>query len=626
MNGILPQPKRPHRRLWTAAVLGVLLAGVPAADALTTRGEIYPGVTVGAITVGGMSEAQARETLAARFAEFEETPLTFVQGAVQTTVPAGELIQFDAPETVKRAAAVGRGGDPLRAVKEKVRARLRGAKVEPVIQADPERMRIAVEQELGAVAERKPQDAQLIFAFNDGRASVTVHPEREGSELNLDAIVAATMAEVRDLKGAPIVIASRPVPPAVAAADLEPLLPEARTLLNRAPLTVKALGKSWTLTPQTIAGWLIISKGSSGSRLEISRELMGVYLDGIAKEVERAPQDATFELTADEKKVKKFQVGKSGLQLPRPENLELIDRALRDKTVEVELLTREAAPEVSTSHGAELYGIKELVSRATTNFKGSPPNRIKNIKRGAAILNGTLIKAQEEFSLLDALRPFTRENGYLAELVIKAAEGRTVPEIGGGLCQIGTTMFRTALNAGLPITARRNHSYRVSYYEPPVGMDATIYDPAPDFKFINDTGGWLLLLTHMEGNELTFELWGAKDGRTVAISEPEISNLRRPPEKKIIETADLPVGKIKCTEKPHVGSDARFTYAVTYADGRIEEQEFKSRYRPWQEVCLVGVAPVPQGAEAPTPPETPATAPETLPSADTLGVLGDIVQ
>ena len=199
--------------------------------------------------------------------------------------------------------------------------------------------------------------------------------------------------------------------------------------------------------------------------------------------------------------------------------------------------------------------------------------------------------------MLKVLIPFTEKAGWLPELVIKG--NKTVPELGGGLCQIGTTLFRAILASGLPITERQSHSYRVRYYEP-AGADATIYEPRPDFRFVNDTGNYLLINGYVEGDEVTFEVWGTKDGRTTLFTGrnetssifkllPKIFNITPPPPKKIVETLDLAPGKTKCTETAHAGADAEFTYSVTYANGTVKKETYRSHYRPWQAVCLVGV-------------------------------------
>jgi len=162
------------------------------------------------------------------------------------------------------------------------------------------------------------------------------------------------------------------------------------------------------------------------------------------------------------------------------------------------------------------------------------------------------------------------------------------------------------LDSGLPILERQNHSYRVSYYEP-AGTDATIYNPKPDFRFINDTGNHILIQTYINGDELIFEFWGTKDGRKVVQTKPVIYNITSPPPTKYIETADLPPEKIKCTERAHNGASTSFDYTVTYPNNEVKETVFDSHYRPWQEVCLVGVEPEKLEATEEKPPETDDT-------------------
>jgi len=139
-----------------------------------------------------------------------------------------------------------------------------------------------------------------------------------------------------------------------------------------------------------------------------------------------------------------------------------------------------------------------------------------------------------------------------------------------------------------------HHSYRVSYYEP-AGTDATIYNPRPDFRFINDTAHHILIQVRIEGNNLYFDMWGTNDGRIIEKTDPVIYNITSPGPTKIIETLDLEPGKKKCTERAHNGADAYFDYKVSYPAGIAstspitKEVRFSSHYIPWQEVCLLGV-------------------------------------
>jgi vancomycin resistance protein YoaR len=123
-----------------------------------------------------------------------------------------------------------------------------------------------------------------------------------------------------------------------------------------------------------------------------------------------------------------------------------------------------------------------------------------------------LIKPDETFSFNKTLGPVDSSTGYLPELVI--LENKTTPQFGGGMCQVSSTAFRAALNAGLPILERTAHAYPVSYYKP-FGVDATIYLPKPDLVFKNDTGKYIFIQTHIEGTKISFDFYGTKPQRSI---------------------------------------------------------------------------------------------------------------
>lgn len=262
----------------------------------------------------------------------------------------------------------------------------------------------------------------------------------------------------------------------------------------------------------------------------------------------------------------------------------------------VALTIRTQAPVITEEKLAEL-GIKERIGYGTTSFAGSPANRKANILNGVRLLSSALIKPGEEFSTVNTLGAVDGTTGFLPELVIK--ENQTVPEYGGGLCQVSTTLFRSVLNAGLKVTARSNHSYRVSYYEPPVGLDATIYLPKPDFKFLNDTGAYILVQGRVEGTKVIFELWGTSDGRTSTITDPIISNITEPGDPVYVETDTLFKGETKQTEKAHQGATTVVYYTVSRGGQVINKQTFKSVYKAWTAKYLVGTKDPPADGSAP---------------------------
>ena len=181
---------------------------------------------------------------------------------------------------------------------------------------------------------------------------------------------------------------------------------------------------------------------------------------------------------------------------------------------------KEHRPSVFSAEDFKKLSFPDKLSRGESNFAGSPSNRVHNIKVAQQRYNGLVLLSNETFSFNQYLGDVDAKNGYLEELVIK--ENVTTPEYGGGICQVSTTAFRAAMEAGLRITTRRNHSYPVAYYGAP-GYDATIYAPYTDLKFTNDTGHPVLIKTSIAGSQLIFDVWGTSDGRQVRINGPFIT-------------------------------------------------------------------------------------------------------
>jgi len=190
-----------------------------------------------------------------------------------------------------------------------------------------------------------------------------------------------------------------------------------------------------------------------------------------------------------------------------------------------------------------------ILGSATTHFYGSSRGRIHNIQTGAKKINGTIIKPGEVFSTLKALGNITYARGFTDALVI--AYGRTVKGIGGGLCQVSTTLFRAALQTGLPIVERHGHSYIVGYYG--YGLDATIYGPWLDMKFKNDTGHDIRIEARTTNNSITFILYGVYDGREAVISPVKVLEKVYPPKPLYMKDYSLKKGKYWCIEQVSCG-------------------------------------------------------------------------
>ncbi|MBI2484362.1 VanW family protein, partial [Candidatus Uhrbacteria bacterium] len=320
--------------------------------------------------------------------------------------------------------------------------------------------------------------------------------------------------------------------------------------------------------------------------IALNTDTVRSYLESkVAPDISIAIQQQKYEIKHG--KVTTFQHARDGQELDREQSINAIESALLNtvRTPAIELRSKQI-PALPSDMDGETLVIKEIIGRGVTDFRGSPPNRRHNIATGMKQINGIIIKNGETFSLVSALGSIDDTGGYKPELVIKGT--KTIPEYGGGLCQVSTTLFRAVAYAGLPIVERKNHSYRVSYYEPPIGFDATIYSPKPDFRFTNDTGYPILIQARVEGTKVSVDLWGVHDGRRVEVDEPTVFNIKKAPPVRYIETSDLKPGEKKCTERAHDGADAVFERRVYPVSGEMKKDIFKSHYVVWPAVCLVG--------------------------------------
>jgi vancomycin resistance protein YoaR len=577
----------------------------------------YPGVKVAGIKMSGESFDSARAKLQPLVDSLENNPviLTLDGKRVEFSTKSEasdpdlsyQLININIDQALSDAYAYGRQGSWLSSWNERYRALFFGKTINPVVEVDEARLRPLLQQKL-AETFAPAQDAELITApeapqpalpadqvFVAGnQLSFYIRPEIFGWNINLNDAIARLKDNLTAWSSAPIALAAEKVAPTIVFKDLGNWQNQTKDLLAAAPLILQATDKNnlpWTrtLTADDLAPWLSLSKTATGTIVSWDEVKIAQYLDDkVSSFLNLSTDKAQFSVSGD--KVGDFKINTEGRSLEIDSSASLIRIALEKGSNQKVVLAMKTVP-AQLSSDLKALGIKEIIGTGHSNFANSPVNRRHNIQVGADALNGVLIKPGEEFSLLKALGKIDADHGYLSELVIKA--NKTVPEFGGGLCQIGTTIFRATLSSGLPITMRRNHSYRVVYYEP-AGTDATIYDPWPDYKFINDTGNYVMIETRFAGkDDLYFNFWGTNDGRVVSTTAPTIYNIVKPEPTKIVETTDLPVGKKKCTESAHNGADAYFDYTVTYpatsSEAVVAKKRFSSHYIPWQAVCMLGV-------------------------------------
>lgn len=314
----------------------------------------------------------------------------------------------------------------------------------------------------------------------------------------------------------------------------------------------------------------------------------------ISDKIKIEPIDALFNF--QDGKVLAFQPSSNGQEIDIKvlENLILSKATIllikeKPESFKIAVPVKVLQPKITTDKVNNL-GIKELIGSGTSLFQHSIPNRIYNITLAATRLHGILIEPNEVFSFNKSLGDVSAFTGYKQAYVIQ--NGKTVLGDGGGVCQVSTTIFRAALDTGLPVIERTAHAYRVGYYEQDSGpgIDATVYSPSVDLKFKNDTGNYILIQTFIDPDiqRLTFRLYGTKDGRVSLIGKPVILSQAQPPPPLYQDDPTLPKGQIKQIDFQAFGANVYFTRQVTKNGKVIINDKFVSNYRPWQAVYLRG--------------------------------------
>ncbi len=566
---------------------------------------IFPGVRVLNVRLDGLTRQEARtsvqravDTALAKGLRFRyhgrEADVDATAVAVSPDA-SHDLVRFNIDTAINQAYSVGRSDGWLRDVFNRLKLRVAPFSVPVSMTFDDIGISDAIRASFSTDA-ILPQSARIYINASSTPPVVSIDAAREGTQIVTAPALQTIKAQAAVLDFEPIDLSDRLVKPKLTENDLQPLIPRVESFLARPSLTFTYQKQTFAVPMSMLVSWISVTGTRDALSVTLDPKLFAKGLRSISKGVEQQGKNGS--LVVKNGKVQSFIAGIDGIAINTSAMLRTVLKEW-PATSTFPLVVK-VVPATLVGEDPVRMGITELLGVGTSNFLRSPANRIKNIAHGIALLNGTIIQPGATFSLVKALGVVDGAHHWLPELVIKG--NRTTPGFGGGLCQIGTTTFRAALASGLPIVERQNHSYRVVYYEP-AGTDATIYDPKPDFRFLNDTGHPILISAFIKGSIVTLEFWGTRDGRSetftgttkvtnVSKLHPVVSNITQPPPTKFIETLSLPPGRKKCTERAHAGADADFTYTVTYPNGSVKNNKnkvFHSHYRPWQAVCLIGV-------------------------------------
>jgi vancomycin resistance protein YoaR len=578
----------------SGVVLGLAFAGSPT--------HLPAGVRIAGVDVGGLTPTAAQSLLGQKATALAHTPVTFrAAGHTWRFTPSQLGVRVSWHDAVESAREEGAGFGPIRGFK-RLDVRVFGADVTPQTQVYD----TALQYVLGKIAadvDVEHRDASIALK----RLRPVIVPAQMGRRLDRAEAATTIVRALAGLTRTPVALPVRIDAPKVRSNDLVVIAAEVKTALS-APVRLSLDKTAWRIYPRRIAQLLELP--ANGRRdLRIGGPAADRWFAGLANRVDRPPVDASWAISSRGIRVVPDRPGYT-LDVGRSAKAVLRAVLVTDPSLRSASLVVTTAAAGRTTEDAQKMHIRGLVSSYQTLY-GGDPNRIHNVQLVSHLIDGHAIAPGATFSFNHATGARTAAKGFKEAPVIINGELQT--GLGGGVCQVSTTVFNAAYEAGLPITARTNHALYISHY--PQGRDATVNYPDVDLKFVNDTGNWILLRTWVGSSSLTVALYGTPVHRRVVSDVAPLVDTGPPPVKQVPNT-DLLRGQRVVDDSGEPSRTTSVRRRVYAADGKLlEDSVFFSSYRAEPEIVEVGTKPPPPKPKP--PPKKPATTTSTTTSTTT---------
>ncbi len=576
-------------------ILAVILGQYQAAH----DDRILTGVSLGELDLSGKTAEEAETLLA-------ENPRFAQQGDIYFKDPAtGEEWQrsaealglsIDEEQTIAEAFAVGRSGGPLQQARDTFDAWYYGHAIAPVIVFNEGQLEQAV-NELADDVYQPAVDAAIIYENN----AAEFKPGQAGRVLDTADLRGRLIQPVNDFQAAEVELLIHETYPMLyndseIALEIQNILNSPMTFYLAEPLDELDL-QPVELPQEILASWLRVDtqengQGATAQTIEVDENAVRHWLRQFEDQVYRDPVNARFYFDDETRELVLVSPHINGRTLDLDATVAQFLQQVGSSNRSVPFMMQDIEPFVHSGVTANELGITELITQTTTWFYGSSDARKHNIARSAANFFGVVVAPGEEFSFNKYLGSVSEDDGYEQGFIIVG--GRTIDGIGGGVCQVSTTLYQSAFLAGFPITERWEHGYMLQYYDDGEGpgMDATVYSPIVDMKFINNTPHHLLIENYYnEVNEaLTFKLYSTSMEREVVKTEPVFENVRPAPEEDVWEyDPDLPDGVVEQIDQAVEGADVSVRRTVYNVDGEIIlDETVVSNYIPYPNVYRYG--------------------------------------
>lgn len=574
------QQKNTISRVIFYYLLGVAtgLLGIVSIMRLVWHSKFYPNVVVANVNVGGLSRAEAKNLIEQ---EIQKVKISLTYNGYIWNLPVSAL-PLNIEETLNQAYRVGRRLD----LRDYGLIFIAQKQSFPLILGEGETETYSkIYGEIAQAIEIPVVSAELVLnkgkiVLNNGNDGLIIDASKLRQELE-EKIVYLNQEEV--------VVPTKAISAQLREEERLEIIETAEKLIHKS-LTLTLDDERVKLTGEEL---ITLLNTVPGGDVTTDRGRLLEYIEGVAESLNREATDAKFGY--QDGKVTEFAPSKDGIKISVEATSNKVQEGMKqlieseEQNINIEIQAERTSPQVTIEKVNEL-GIKERIGRGESYYAHSIPNRIYNVGLASSRINTALIPPGEEVSFNKLVGEVSAATGYRSAYII--SQGRTVLGDGGGLCQVSTTLFRAAMDAGLPILERWGHSYRVSYYElnSKPGVDATVIAPSKDFKFKNDTPGHILIQTINDPKKLhlVIEIYGTSDGRVASVTEPKVWGLTPPLPTVYQDDPSLPVGTIKQVDWSAGGANASFEYNVIKNGEMIQNQTFTTVYRPWAAVYLRG--------------------------------------
>jgi vancomycin resistance protein YoaR len=593
--------------LWRRAGFTIVAIGLVAlAVGLVFAGSaarVPAGVEIAGVHVGDMDADAAKAVLERRSRALADVPVLFTaSGHTWRVTPSRLGIEVDWGAAVDAALSQGPATAPVRGF-YRLGVRIFGADITPQAQA----YNAALDYELDRFEQainRSHREARVVLKGLKPR----IVPARSGFILDRDAAAKVVVQALASLQRTPHVdLPVRVDPPSVRAEDLTVAAAQARTALS-APVRL-AIGPTRFRLPRYRVAELLDLPSGGDRVLRVGGPGADRFFTRLTKVIDRKPENADWAIGAGNRV--RVVPSRDGKIVDVPATAQSILRAALSTTNRTAPLVVDAKKPRLTTERAASMNIRELVASYETIY-GGDANRIHNVQLVAHLIDRHLIAPGAEFSFNQATGARTAEKGFLEAPVIINGELQT--GLGGGVCQVSTTTFNAAYEAGLKITARTNHALYISHY--PLGRDATVNYPDVDLRFVNDTGNWLLVRTFVGSSSLTVALYGTSPHRRVETQTAPLT-VTGPAPTESIDDPDLFVGEQVTDDFGEPSRRTSVERRVYNARGKLlYDDTWHSYYRGEPRIVRIGTKPVPV-APKPKPVEKPKTERATTATTET---------